>query len=211
MREKQTTYQNQLAEGDVGNIHTLTHTHTHTHTHTSLTPRRVLLVMSPSKRRYSISPSPSQYSCSNLTCQPAATARKMNHKCLVRNQRRHSAKVWKHTTRLFGLSSQTVTHLSLEERNAGHVKCLGKLLCITFPGVETSKVLEVVGQVQLLLTGTGWLSLVNSRLANRANKQLKKRANSSHLAGNLKPNLINGFINLVQVLLRKPCATAKAE
>ena len=82
---------------------------------------------------------------------------------------------------------------------------------VTFPRVETRKVLEVVGQVQLLLTGTGWLALLNSRLANRANKQLKKRANSSHLAGNLKPNLINGFINLVQVLLRKPCVTAKAK
>ena len=82
---------------------------------------------------------------------------------------------------------------------------------VTFPRVETSNVLEVVRQVQLLLTGTGWLSLVNSRLANRANKQLKKRANSSHLAGNLKPNLINGFINLVQVPLRKPCVTAKAK
>ena len=120
--------------------------------------------------------------------------------------------VRKHATRLFSLSSQTVTHLSLEERSTGHVKCLGKLLCGHFPPVETIKVLEVVGQVQLLLTGTGWLSLVNSRLANRANKQAaEKRANLSHLAGNLKPNLINGFINLVQVLLRKPCATAKAE
>ena len=42
MREKQTTCQNQLAEGDVGNthththIHTLTQTHAHTHTHTHL-------------------------------------------------------------------------------------------------------------------------------------------------------------------------------
>ena len=36
MREKQTTCQNQLAEGDVGNTHTHSHTHTHTHTHTHL-------------------------------------------------------------------------------------------------------------------------------------------------------------------------------
>ena len=90
--------------------------------------------------------------------------------------------------------------------------CLGKLLCSHLPPVETANVLEVVGQVQLLLTGTGWLSLVNSRLANRANKQAAEiRANLSHLAGNLKPNLINGFINLVQVPLRKPCVTAKAK
>ena len=138
----------------------------------------------------------------------------MNHKCLVviviRNQPRRSAKSGSSEPDSLASLPQTDTHLSLEERNAGHVKCLGKLLCGHFPPVETIKVLEVVGQVQLLLTGTGWLSLVNSRLANRANKQLKKRANSSHLAGNLKPNLINGFINLVQVLLRKPCVTTQA-
>ena len=33
----------------------------------------------------------------------------------------------------------------------------------------------------------------------------------SHLAGNLKLNPINGIINLVQVLLQKPCVTAKAK
>ena len=89
--------------------------------------------------------------------------------------------------------------------------CLGKLLCSHLPPVETVNVLEVVRQVQLLLTGTGWLSLVNSRLANQANKQAAEiRANLSHLAGNLKPNLINGIINLVQVLLQKPCVTTQA-
>ena len=95
-RRKQTC-QNQLAEGSVGNTHTHTYTDTNSHTYTSLTPRRVLLVMSPRKRRYSTSPSPSQYSCSSsLTCHPAAIARKMNHKCLVvivtRSQRHRSAK-----------------------------------------------------------------------------------------------------------------------
>ena len=83
---------------------------------------------------------------------------------------------------------------------------------VTSPPVETVNVLEVVRQVQLLLTGTGWLSLVNGKLANRANKQAaEKSANLSHLAGNLKPNLINGFINLVQALLRKACVTTKAK
>ena len=54
--------------------------------------------------------------------------------------------------------------------------CLGKLLCSHLPPVETANVLEVVGQVQLLLTGTGWLSLVNSKLANQAKQtsSLKK-------------------------------------
>ena len=160
--------------------HTHSHTHTHTdthtlsHTHTSLTPRRVLLVMSPRKRRYSTSPSPSQYSCSSLTCHPAATARKMNHKCLVviviRNQPRRSAKSGSSEPDSLASLPQTDTHLSFEERHAGHVKCLGKLLYGHFPPVETVKVLEVVRQVQLLLTGTGWLALLNSRLANRANK-----------------------------------------
>ena len=54
--------------------------------------------------------------------------------------------------------------------------CLGKLLCSHLPPVETVNVLEVVRQVQLLLTGTGWLSLVNSKLANQAKQtsSLKK-------------------------------------
>ena len=114
MREKQTTCQNQLAEGDVGNTHTLTYTHSHRHTH-SLSHTHLLDTSkgvageSPRKQRYSTSPSPSQYSCSSLTCHPAATARKMNHKCLVviviRNQPRRSRKVRKQRTRLFGLST----------------------------------------------------------------------------------------------------------
>ena len=152
--------------------HTHTHTHRHTQTHTSLTPRRVLLVMSPRKRRYSTSPSASLYSCSgSLTCHPAAIARKTNHKCLViviRNQPHRSAKSGSTQPDALTSRPQTGTHLSLEERNAGHVKCLGKLLCSHLPPVETVNVLEVVRQVQLLLTGTGWLSLVNSRLANQA-------------------------------------------
>ena len=79
MREKQTTCQNQLAEGDVGNTHTLTYTHshrrthTHTHTHTSLTPRRVLLVMSQRKRRYSTSRSASWCPHPTLICTWATT------------------------------------------------------------------------------------------------------------------------------------------
>ena len=104
----------------------------------------------------------------------SAIARKMNHKCLVviviRNQPRRSAKSGSSEPDSLASLPQTDTHLSLEERNAGHVKCLGKLLYGHFPPVETVKVLEVVRQVQLLLTGTGWLALLNSRLANRANK-----------------------------------------
>ena len=59
--------------------HTLTYTHTHTdtqtypHTHTSLTPRRVLLVMSPSKRRYSTSRSASWCPHPTLICTWATT------------------------------------------------------------------------------------------------------------------------------------------
>ena len=58
------------------------------------------------------------------------------------------------------------------------------------------------------------MAVISQRQAcepSKTNKQLEKSANSSHLAGNLKPNLINGFINLVQVPLRKPCVTAKAK
>ena len=61
MREKQTTCQNQLAEGDVGN------THTHIHTHTSL------LVMSQRKRRYSTSRSASWCPHPTLICTWATT------------------------------------------------------------------------------------------------------------------------------------------
>ena len=103
----------------------------------------------------------------------------MNHKCLVviviRNQPRRSAKSGSSEPDSLASLPQTDTHLSLEERNAGHVKCLGKLLCSHLPPVETVNVLEVVRQVQLLLTGTGWLSLVNSRVANRANKQAAEK------------------------------------
>ena len=59
--------------------HTLTYTHTHTdtqtypHTHTSLTPRRVLLVMSQRKRRYSTSRSASWCPHPTLICTWATT------------------------------------------------------------------------------------------------------------------------------------------
>ena len=159
--------------------HTHTHTHRHTQTHTSLTPRRVLLVRldnrvggkrSPRKRRYSTSPSPSQYSCSSLTCHPAAIARKMNHKCLVvivtRSQRHRSAKSG--STQQDSLASLPKQARTCRSRSVTRDMSIAWANCcaVTFPRVETVNVLEVVRQVQLLLTGTGWLPLVNTRLAN---------------------------------------------
>ena len=71
-RRKQTC-QNQLAEGSVGNTHTHTYTDTNSHTYTSLTPRRVLLVMSQRKRRYSTSRSASWCPHPTLICTWATT------------------------------------------------------------------------------------------------------------------------------------------
>ena len=127
--------------------HTLTYTHTHTDTHTSLTPRRVLLVMSPRKRRYSTSPSPSQYSCSSLTCHPATIARQMNHKCLVvivtRSQRHRSAKSG--STQQDALTSLPKQARTCRSRSVTRDMSIAWANCcaVTFPRLRRSKSLRL--------------------------------------------------------------------
>ena len=118
MREKQTTCQNQLAEGDVGNthththIHTLTQTHAHTHTHTHLldtskgvagdVPKEAAIL------NKSVSIAVQLQQQLNLS---SSRHRKKNEpqvsRCYCDTKSTTSLRqVRKHATRLFGLSSQ---------------------------------------------------------------------------------------------------------
>ena len=160
-------------------IHTLTQTHAHTHTHTHLLDTsKGVAGESPRKQRYSTSPSPSQYSCSSLTCHPAAIARKTNHKCLViviRNQPHRSAKSG--STQQDSLASLPKQARTCRSRSVTRDMSIAWANCcaVTFPRLRRSKSLRLSDKSSFCSQAQGGCHWSTAGLRiEQTNKQLKK-------------------------------------
>ena len=136
--------------------------------------------MSPRKRRYSTSPFPSQYSfSSSLTCQPAAIARQMNHKCLIvivaRSQPRRSAKSGSTQQDSFGsLPKQSRTCRSrsvTRDMSSAWENCCA----VTFPRLRRSTSLRLSDKSSFCSQAQGGCHWSTAGLRiEQTNKQLKK-------------------------------------